>query len=141
MSALRSFAELSTRRRRLLLTALTVTVVGRVGLATISFRRVASLLSWVPTTNGPSPTRADIHWAVVVASRQVPGTTCLERALTAQTLCRRYGRPARLYVGVDRDPDHGEFSAHSWVESEGSVLVGDEVDLGRFEPLGVVDQV
>lgn len=136
MSRLRSFASLSVERRRLFLFTLGVLAVARVGLSLTSFRRTAHALGQLPVASGRSPPREDIRWAVETAGNQVPGATCLVRGVTAHSLCRRYGYPSRLCVGVDRTGD--ELLAHSWVEIDGDVLVGDDVDLDRFERLGVV---
>jgi hypothetical protein len=40
-------------------------------------------------------------------------------------------------VGVERGSE--EFLAHSWVESRGDIVVGDNVDLDEYETLGVVE--
>jgi len=151
MSRLRSFLALPPSRKRLFVVALALTVLVRAGLVLFSFRRTGALLDRLPGSDGrqsagddgqPSsseghPPRAEIRWAVTMAGNQVPNTTCLPRALVAHTLCRRAGHPSNLYVGVDRESE--EFVAHSWVESHGEVVVGDEVDLENFETLGVVD--
>jgi hypothetical protein len=137
MSRLRSFLALPPSRKRLFVVALALTVLVRAGLALFSFRRTGALLDRLPASDSKRMPRAEIRWAVTVAGDQVPNTTCLPRALVAHTLCRRAGHPSNLYVGVDRESE--EFVAHSWVESHGEVVVGDEVDLDSFETLGVVD--
>jgi len=138
MSRLARFLALSPRRRRLLLAALGLSVLVRLGLALTSFRRTAGLMGRLPVVSGTRAPIADIRWAVVSASRYVPGAACLTRAVVAETLCRRYGHPADLHVGVNRTND--DFTAHSWLVSGDRVVVGDDVDLDRFEPLGVLDQ-
>ncbi len=65
-----------------------------------------------------------IAWAVRVAGRRVPfGHNCLVQALTACLLLRRHGHRAALRVGVARDAQ-ARFTAHAWVECDGTVLVG-----------------
>jgi len=139
MTRVGSFARLPNERRVLVLVAVCLTVAVRIGLATSSFRRLADLVGHVPVRDrGPARVaRADIQWATVVAGREVPGASCLVRALVAHTLCHRYGYDSAIHVGVDRESD--DFVAHSWVESGGDVVVGDEVDLDRFEHLGVIE--
>jgi hypothetical protein len=151
MSRFRSFLALSTPRKRLFVVAFALTLLVRISLALCSFRRTGSLLARLlgsgdgrsPVDDGHSmagdghPPRSEIRWAVTTAGNQIPNTTCLPRALVAHTLCRRYGHESDLYVGVDRESE--TFVAHSWVESHGEVVVGDEVDLDSFETLGVVD--
>lgn len=135
MSRLAAFLALPARRRRLVALALALTVAARVGLATASFRRTGQAFASVPAaTAGVSA--AEIRWATTTAADQLPGTTCLPRALVAHTLCGRYGHEASVYLGVDRDA--ADFAAHSWVESGDEVVVGGDVDLERYETLGVV---
>lgn len=75
-----------------------------------------------------------IVWAVVVASRYVPRSTCLTQALTAQVLLARRGVPASLHIGVAKEGAEARFGAHAWVESEGKVLIGGS-EPGRYTPL------
>jgi len=137
MGRLRSFLALPTPRKRLIVLALALTLFVRAGLALGSFRRTGSLLGRLPASGNRGVGHSEIRWAATIAGNQVPNTTCLPRALVAHTLCRRYGHESDLYVGVDRESE--TFVAHSWVESHGEVVVGDEVDLDSFETLGVVD--
>jgi hypothetical protein len=113
-----------------------LTILSTVGIRIVSFRYIASALDLLPSASREQTAIADIRWATVVASRHIPGTTCLVRGIVAHTLCRRYGHKSDLYVGVDRESD--VFAAHSWVRSRDEVVVGDEVDLERYEVLGVV---
>jgi hypothetical protein len=140
MSRVGSFARLSNERRALVAMAVCLTAMVRVGLAVSSFRRLADLLAYVParvSNEHARVDRADVRWATVTAARQVPGTSCLDRALVAHTICRSCGHESAIHVGVDRESD--EFTAHSWVESRECVVVGDDVDLDRFEHLGVIE--
>jgi hypothetical protein len=137
MSRLQSFLALPTSRKRLFVLTLALTLFVRVALALGSFRQTGSLLGRLPASRSRTVDRSEISWAVTAAGNQVLNTTCLPRALVAHTLCRRFGHESDLYVGVDRESE--EFVAHSWVESHGEVVVGDEVDLDSFETLGVVD--
>lgn len=136
MTRLGAFLRLAAARQHLLVLALALTLGARLGLWVESFRPIAALFDRVPKTNASGVSTADVRWAVRVAASQVPGTGCLTKALVAQTLCRRYGHPADLYVGVEQGGS--AFAAHSWVESRGEVVVGDDVDLDRYETLGVL---
>lgn len=135
MNRVRRFLRLPGRRRRLLVVALVASLLVRVGLHVGSFRTTASVVDSVPGST-TDRTLADVRWATVAAGRELPGGSCLTRGVVAHALCRRYGYQSDLYVGVDRESE--SFTAHSWVESDGDVVVGDEVDLDRFEPLGVL---
>jgi hypothetical protein len=118
------------------LLALVLTTFSAVGIRVSSLKRVRRFCNQIATHETATVTLDDIRWATVVAGRHVPETTCLIRGVVAHTLCQRYGHESDLYVGVDRESE--TFAAHSWVESHDRVVVGDEVDLGRYEVLGVV---
>lgn len=81
-----------------------------------------------------------IVWAVRVATRRLPGTTCLVQAMTGHVLLRRRGIPASVRIGVTKDRVEG-FQAHAWLESEGEVLIGgSDRSVGRYEPLAVLEE-
>lgn len=136
MSVASRFLRLSSRDRRFLVGALGLTALARVGLLFAPFRRVrAAAVHILPElSRTPSDTDLDrIGWAVVAASRSVPGTTCLVQALVAESLLRVTGHPCAVRFGVARD-DRGRPEAHAWVQSGGRVVVG-ELDLQRYEVL------
>jgi hypothetical protein len=45
-----------------------------------------------------------------------------------------YGHEPTHRLGVDKDSEDG-VKAHSWLEYDGEILVGDLPDLDRYEPL------
>lgn len=120
-----------------LLVATCLLLITRVGLFVVSFSRFRRLLL-APT--GPlarvvvgSPPPGRIAWAVDAADRALPGErTCLMRSLSAEWLHRCYGHRIVHRIGVDKADS---FEAHSWIESEGEVILGDLEDLSRFESL------
>lgn len=67
--------------------------------------------------------RANLAWAVLAASRFVPGATCLVQAIVGQRLFLRAGYAAEVKIGVTRDED-GAVAAHAWLVSEGEVFIG-----------------
>jgi len=71
--------------------------------------------------------------AVTRAARYVP-STCLSQALATMVLLRRIGQPACLRIGVSKG-EKGDFKAHAWVESEGSIVIGNMADLSHFSVL------
>lgn len=80
-----------------------------------------------------NPPLGRVVWAVEAADVRIPGDrTCLVRSLSAEMLVRLYGFEPRHRIGVDPDD---EFAAHSWLEYDGEVVIGDDVDLDRYEPL------
>ncbi|WP_276253338.1 lasso peptide biosynthesis B2 protein [Halomontanus rarus] len=122
-----------------LLVATTLLLVVRVGVFVVSFsicRRLlltpaAALSRLVPG----SPTPARVAQAVDIADTHLPGErTCLMRSLTTETLHRLYDHDIDHRIGVDKTDD-GTFEAHSWIEHDGEVLIGDLEDISRFEPL------
>jgi hypothetical protein len=85
----------------------------------------------------PGPTR--LTWAVSVADHHLPGSrSCLVRSLASEALLRLYGHTPAHRIGVDPDADDG-FMAHSWLEYEGDVLIGDVEQLSQYEALPPLD--
>lgn len=80
-----------------------------------------------------------VGWAVQAWSARTPWTsTCLMQATAGAALLRRRRIPARLHLGVIRDPDdHEALLAHAWISCGAQVLTGDEPDLGRYAVVGV----
>jgi hypothetical protein len=68
---------------------------------------------------------------VTVAAHLVPGSTCLVRALAAQSLCRRFGYDPELRLGARRD-DEGELEVHAWLEMDDEVLIGGGQELTDY---------
>jgi hypothetical protein len=139
MGRLRAFAAISTGDRVRLLGAMALLLVVRLSVVLVSFARLRAALvrvgdgaaRFVP--GSPQPER--IAWAVDAADRNVPGDrSCLVRSLTTETLLRAYGRDPIHRIGVDRGDD-GAVEAHSWIEYDGDVLIGQLDDLARYEPL------
>ena len=85
-----------------------------------------------PTLEQFSPSR--LAWAVRAAARRVPGATCLTQALALQRLLAKAGHDAEIRIGVAKS-EGGGLDSHAWVVCHGRVLVGDDGDLGRYEPI------
>ena len=96
---------------------------------TIAFsERIAQIIPGTPTC-----TR--VISAVKVADHHLPGDRkCLIRSSTAEALLLIYGFNPDHRIGVARE-DHGEISAHSWIEIDDDILIGNLDDLERFSPL------
>ena len=123
---------------RLLLSVVLLPAVS-VGINLFSFSRVRAILLWtagVSRTLSPgTPTPHRIAWAVKIADRQLPGDrTCLVRSLSGETLLHLYHFSPEHRIGVDKGAD-GTVEAHSWLEHEGCILIGELDDLPRYEPL------
>ena len=68
------------------------------------------------------------------ASRFVPRSRCLDRAVLLVETARRESLPVRLRLGVRRDA--GPFRAHAWVEDAAGEPYGDAREaLAGFAPL------
>ena len=115
--------------RVLLVQAALALVVMRLGLRLLSFRAIRRL---VRRRRVARVTAAEVHaretarrvgWAVTLASRYVPGATCLPQALAGELLLRRAGIAGELRIGVAKRND-GRLRAHAWVESGGAVVIG-----------------
>jgi hypothetical protein len=85
-----------------------------------------------PTTVGIG----EITAAVERSGRVVPYSNCLSQALTAHVLLTASGAEARIRIGVARGRDE-RVTAHAWVESGGSIVVGEEGSEGFQEASGV----
>jgi len=137
MKRIRKFARLPAAERHLVIRAATVVGLMRLGLWFFSFRRISALLRRrrprLRPANAASPER--IGWAIRVASRYLPGATCLVQALAGLVLLEGAGLPARLYIGVARN-DQTPFRAHAWVKSQDNVIVGGH-ELQQYVPLWV----
>jgi len=131
--------------RKLLLRAIAPLIAMRAAVWTLNFarvRRLAEAMSRPVRTDAsaarPSPDR--IAWATATASRVVPrGSNCLVRALATGIVLKRYGYPSELKIGVTK-PAAGRFEAHAWLESDGSVVIGD-FQLDRYATLAKPDTV
>ena len=100
----------------------------RVALWVLPFKTVSQLLNQCVQASFKTAVRrgedlARFLWAIRVARRFVPYTTCLTHALGAYTLLGRAGHAATLRIGVARK-GHGNLQAHAWVECEGRSVVG-----------------
>ena len=61
-------------------------------------------------------------WAVRVASRYLPRTTCLTQALAAQALLASAGHESSIEIGVANDGQGLE--AHAWLTCRNQIVIG-----------------
>lgn len=125
MHSLRKFLALSRADRTLLLQTFARLLLASARLRLHSAAWLRTFLepegSPVSRHAGPDPQR--IVWAVDIASRYVPGCTCLVSAIVAQRMMARLGYPAAVRLGVARDSE-SPLKAHAWLESDGRILLG-----------------
>lgn len=119
--------------RRLLWETLLLLSATRVTLCFFPFQTVLGVLNRYNTQPGAAEEADSIRrvvWAINSASRLL-GTTCLPRALAAQSLLSRRGVQSELRIGVARRPG-AALEAHAWIEREGTIVIGRLPDLARF---------
>ena len=110
----------------------------RIGLWLLPFRtmrRLSTRLTRPTAASWPGDDGAidRVAWAVAAASRFVPGTTCLSRALGSQILLAERGVQADLHIGVARD--QRGFRAHAWVKSGDRIVGGAPEEIEQFTSL------
>ena len=82
-----------------------------------------------------TPTCTRVISAVKIADHYLPGNRkCLIRSSTAEALLLIYGFNPDHRIGIAKQ-DQEEISAHSWIEIDDNVLIGEINDLERFSPL------
>ncbi len=100
----------------------------RIALWILPWRRLQPSPPGIPPATRIHPRR--LEWGIRVASRVVPGATCLTQALSLHYLLARFGYPSIVQVGV-RTRD-GNFSAHAWVEHDEQPFLGSSNDIARY---------
>lgn len=75
------------------------------------------------------PTVEDVCWSVRVASRFVPGATCLVQAIVARRMLMSLGHDAEFHLGVQIAGER-RFHAHAWVVSGGRIVAGEAAVAG-----------
>jgi hypothetical protein len=126
---LRAFARLRHHDQRLLLEAFISLAICR---ARLFVQNIEKLQAWASRAGHGANAVDRLAWAVEVASRRIPGTTCLCRALALQRLLAKNGHRSELRIGVEKDNDG--FGAHAWLVHSGQVLIGGS-QLGKYELL------
>ncbi len=140
MGSLSSLRHLTVGDYPRLMTAAALLLTIRVAVVIVTFSKLRRALVRISTAGAVpgSPTPVRITWAVKAADRKIPGErTCLMRSLTTEVLLTLYGYRPEHRIGVD--PTDTEFQAHSWLEYDGQILIGELEDLSRFTPLPSLD--
>lgn len=121
MRRLKRFAQLTASEMRILIRVLFVVGVARVTLIVFSTDTARKITA--KAAAGASGSLEQMVWAVSVASRYLPGATCLTQALAAQALLTESGFPSQVEIGVARDGLR-RLQAHAWVVCHGQVVLG-----------------
>jgi 5-enolpyruvylshikimate-3-phosphate synthase len=136
----KKFLSLDSSERLLLLQTFLFVWIASTTLRLLPFAIVQRLFASRVALPGRMHRRRPIErllWAIAVAGRHVPGTTCLSLALAGRIMLNRYGYPAHIHIGVAKDHT-GSFAAHAWLESEGTIVIGGQESTSLFAPLGVI---
>jgi hypothetical protein len=139
------FLRRTPQEQALLLRSLVALAAMRISLWTLSFSRVRKIADAMShsapnRSSNDRPAPEKIAWAVATASRAVPrGGNCLLRALATGIILKRYGYPSELKIGVMKPEGEG-FYAHAWLESGGSIIIGD-FKLDQYVTLHVSETV
>jgi len=142
MPALKKFLCLDSSERLLLLQTFVFVWIASTILRLLPFAIVQKFLARRVADPGRISRRYPMErllWAIAVAGRYVPGTTCLSLALAGRMMLNKYGYPAYIHVGVAKDHT-GSFGAHAWLESEGMIVIGGQESTSLFAPLGVIGE-
>jgi hypothetical protein len=137
MRLVHRFLSKPAAERRLVLRALTLVALVRMGLWVVPFKRLRTLVSVSPDAHRNAAARHApdaIVRAVVAASRRVPAASCLTQALAAQRLLAREGYDSKLEIGVARS-EAGTFEAHAWLVRDGRIVIGEIDGLTRYVPM------
>ena len=137
----RDAARLPGRERRLVLRALIWLAAVRLALRLASFSRLLRSLHVIPVRrlHGRRASTRDCRLALERASRLLPASTCLARALAGAALLRRERHPSRLDIHVALDAGRGLAShasltagdlviAGAGTEMQWSVLLSEHID-------------
>jgi hypothetical protein len=110
-------------------------VIVQVQLRLLPFSRLVSGLqrdagdTAPPQLSDPGPAgrarASEIGWVVNAVARRLPWQPrCLARALAQQRLLQARGIGGHLLLGVNRDDEDGDLSAHAWVCCAGEEIGG-----------------
>ncbi len=133
------FLSLSFARKKLLLTALFLTLAIRLGLRTRPLRNIVQYVQTPSATPRAIYTLADIVWAVRAVDRRFACATCLVNGLVGQYLFTRNHIDSQLCIGVKKETN--ELKAHAWVVVEEQIVIGFLPDLGSYKPLPALNLI
>jgi hypothetical protein len=122
---LRRWLELTALERMLLRHAAAASIVARIALVVLPWKRLAERK--VPAARTVLPESAAValvRWATGVCARRVPFQTCLSSALVARELLGRLGVQSTIDVGTYLD-ERGAIAFHAAVTSGGMTICGE----------------
>lgn len=119
--------SIPAHERRLILAALPIVVVVRLGLWLLPLPRLQRFLAWLADVTATAPAHGDYAVRAARAVRRVswavPGATCFTQSLATMTLMRRRALVGRLLIGAHPDSAASP-RTYAWVEFGGRVIIG-----------------
>jgi hypothetical protein len=123
MRQVKRFAQLTAIEKRMLIRVWFVVGAARAALLLLPTSAARKLVA--KAAAGTAGSVEQLTWAVRIASRCLPGATCLTQALAAQALLTHSGFPSQIEIGVAKDKvDRRRLQAHAWVLCHGQVVLG-----------------
>ncbi len=130
IALLRKATALNSSDRQLLRAAFAAVMQARIAAWILPWRQFATPTRTAGKTSYVPQSARRIEWAIRVASRAVPGTTCLTQSLALHRLLSDYRHSSSVQVGV-RDI-RGRLVAHAWVEHDRQPLLATEEDISAY---------
>lgn len=123
MRSLKRLARLSGEERAILPEAALSMILIRLALSWLSLPTLQKIVFRAVRHSETACAADRIAWAIRVASRFLPGSTCLAQALVAQILLVRYGYDSCVMIGVTKN-EYALLEAHAWVVCEEQIMIG-----------------
>ena len=132
---LRRFAQVGSRRRALVVEAVTWLLLARLALILVPFPKLARRIgTFVPpadprvahaaASRDDSRIAEDISWAVTRAARHVPfKAVCLPQAMAARVMLKRRGVASVMHFGAAKG-EAKPLNAHAWLDAAGVEVTG-----------------
>lgn len=131
------FKFLKVGGKKLFLQAFILMLLIRLGLLLLPFRQLQELIQQAKSLGFLACDRQNVTIKAIVVAVQrssrygLGNAKCLARALTTGILMSIYGFPYSINIGVAKKED-SNLEAHAWVESQGTIIVGNLPDLSRY---------
>ena len=144
MMATQRFLRVAAADRGMFLVAVILLTAVKLGLRLFPFRGLQRVLGMISRSSARMEDSDDapiaqVVWAIDAASRRAPWiATCLTRALAAQVMLARVGRPTKLAIGVAKGGD-GRLLAHAWLQNGKRIVLGGDTDLRDLTPLSLAE--
>lgn len=140
MLKIRKFVLLSRQEQQVFLRALYLLVYYRLGLKFRTLRELLQDLDKRCTLTGKTAASSipvgRIAQLLATASRYVPFTTCLSKALAGMVVCHEFGYSTKLHIGV-KSKQKQRISAHAWLTLSGEIVLCNLPDILQYTELSI----